>query len=127
MKNSKQHTAIPTVILRTKILRVSLTEAEADTLQALSKEIGLPKANLVRAMVLTNADRMLISIPKVLDRLDTIGSEASRSASSLKRILEFPGGAPDAQVLSALDEYISLQRQIENSFRVLIKLIRRKP
>ena len=135
MKDSRPYVKQTLPEIRTKGIKIALSEEEDRLLRALSAEIGLPRANLIRSMVLEHAEKMLVSIPRTLGTLDTLGAELGSLAIDVKKILELhtlgrqQGGIPTfdtLRVATALEAYVSLQRKVAHSLRALIRLIRRK-
>jgi len=135
MKDSRPYVKQTPPEIRTKGIKIALSQEEDRLLRALSAEIGIPRANLMRSMVLEYADRMLVSIPRTLGTLDALGGELGHLAIDVKKILELhtlgrqQGDTPTfdtLRVATALEAYVSLQRKVDHSLRALIRLIRRK-
>jgi len=110
-----------------------LTENEKAQFLALEKSLGINRSEIVRNRVLSHSSRILVDSKTILQMLDTLGSELGRSGNNINQLarhintLKLQGKLePDelSRFPSLIADYIKYQRQIEQEFRNLMRLIK---
>lgn len=133
MKNRKGNRKPTAQEQRTRRFELRLSEAERAQFLELEKALGLSRADIVRIRVLQHSKRMLVNTTEVMKLLDSIGTEIGRSGSNINQLAKHANtlrqqGMLHASVISdlipLLTEYVRLQRELEQSIRQLIRLIR---
>lgn len=118
---------------RTKRFELRLSEAERSQFLELEKSLGLSRADIVRIRVLQYSKKMLVNTTKMMELLDGIGTELGRSGNNINQLARHANTLqkqgmlnPDPlnELTPLLSEYIRVQRELEKSFRKLIRLIR---
>ncbi|MBD1424050.1 ribbon-helix-helix domain-containing protein [Sphingobacterium arenae] len=118
---------------RTRRFELRLSEAERGQFLELEKALGISRADIVRVRVLHHSKRMLLNATEMMKLLDSIGTELGRSGNNINQlarhanILQRQGVLTPALIhdlTPLLGEYIRVQRELEKTFRQLIRLIR---
>lgn len=118
---------------RTQRFELRLSEAERSQFLELEKALGLSRADIVRIRVLQHSKRMLVNTTEVMKLLDSIGTEIGRSGNNINQLAKHANTLRQQGMLHAalisdliplLTEYVRLQRELEQSIRQLIRLIR---
>ncbi|WP_312905819.1 MULTISPECIES: plasmid mobilization protein [Sphingobacterium] len=110
-----------------------LTENEKAQFLALEKSLGINRSEIVRNRVLNHSSRILVDSKTILQMLDTLGSELGRSGNNINQLarhintLKLQGKLEPGELSrfpSLIADYIKYQRQIEQEFRNLMRLIK---
>ncbi|MBL1410080.1 plasmid mobilization relaxosome protein MobC [Sphingobacterium faecale] len=110
-----------------------MSEAERAQFLELEKELGLSRADIVRIRVLQHSKKMLVNTTEIMKLLDSIGTEIGRSGNNINQLAKHANILQQQGMLRAvlirdliplLTEYVRLQRELEQSIRQLIRLIR---
>lgn len=110
-----------------------LTENEKAQFLALEKSLGINRSEIVRNRVLSHSSRILVDSKTILQMLDTLGSELGRSGNNINQLarhintLKLQGKLEPGELFqfpSLIADYIKYQRQIEQEFRNLMRLIK---
>lgn len=110
-----------------------LTENEKAQFLALEKSLGINRSEIVRNRVLNRSSRILVDSKTILQMLDTLGSELGRSGNNINQLarhintLKLQGKLEPGELSrfpSLIADYIKYQRQIEQEFRNLMRLIK---
>jgi len=110
-----------------------LTENEKAQFLALEKSLGINRSEIVRNRVLNRSSRILVDSKTILQMLDTLGSELGRSGNNINQLarhintLKLHGKLEPGELSrfpSLIADYIKYQRQIEQEFRNLMRLIK---
>lgn len=110
-----------------------LTENEKAQFLALEKSLGINRSEIVRDRVLNHSSRILVDSKTILQMLDTLGSELGRSGNNINQLarhintLKLQGKLEPGELSrfpSLIADYIKYQRQIEQEFRNLMRLIK---
>ncbi|MGF7028704.1 MULTISPECIES: plasmid mobilization protein [Sphingobacterium] len=110
-----------------------LTENEKAQFLALEKSLGINRSEIVRNRVLNRSSRTLVDSKTILQMLDTLGSELGRSGNNINQLarhintLKLQGKLEPGELSrfpSLIADYIKYQRQIEQEFRNLMRLIK---
>jgi len=110
-----------------------LTENEKAQFLALEKSLGINRSEIVRNRVLSHSSRILVDSKTILQMLDTLGSELGRSGNNINQLarhintLKLQGKLEPNELSrfpSLIADYIKYQRQIEQEFRNLMRLIK---
>jgi len=118
---------------RTRRFELRLSEAERAQFLALEKALGLSRADIVRIRVLQHSKKMLVNTTDIMKLLDGIGTEIGRSGNNINQLARHANTLQQQGMLHAvlirdliplLTEYVRLQRELEQSIRQLIRLIR---
>ncbi len=118
---------------RTQRFELRLSEAERTQFLELEKALGISRADIVRIRVLQHSKKMLVNTTEIMKLLDSIGTEIGRSGNNINQlakhanILQQQGMLHDILIrdlIPLLTEYVRLQRELEQSIRQLIRLIR---
>ncbi len=118
---------------RTRRFELRLSEAERSQFLELEKALGLSRADIVRIRVLQHSKRMLVNTTEVMKLLDSIGTEIGRSGNNINQLAKHANilrqqgmlhVALISDLIPLLTEYVRLQRELEQSIRQLIRLIR---
>ncbi|VTR29567.1 ribbon-helix-helix domain-containing protein [Sphingobacterium thalpophilum] len=118
---------------RTRRFELRLSEAEHAQFLELEKALGLSRADIVRIRVLQHSKKMLVNTTEIMRLLDGIGTEIGRSGNNINQLAKHANTLRQQGMLHAvlisdliplLTEYVRLQRELEQSIRQLIRLIR---
>ena len=118
---------------RTRRFELRLSEAERGQFLELEKSLGISRADIVRIRVLQHSKRMLVNTSEMMKLLDSIGTELGRSGNNINQLARHANTFQRQGILGAalihdltplLGEHIRIQRELEKSFRKLIRLIR---
>jgi len=110
-----------------------LTENEKAQFLALEKSLGINRSEIVRNRVLNHSSRILVDSKTILQMLDKLGSELGRSGNNINQLarhintLKLQGKMEPGELSrfpSLIADYIKYQRQIEQEFRNLMRLIK---
>lgn len=110
-----------------------LTENEKTQFLALEKSLGINRSEIVRNRVLNHSSRILVDSKTILQMLDTLGSELGRSGNNINQLarhinsLKLQGKLEPGELSrfpTLIADYIKYQRQIEQEFRNLMRLIK---
>ncbi|WP_286732600.1 MULTISPECIES: plasmid mobilization protein [Sphingobacterium] len=110
-----------------------LTESEKAQFLSLEKSLGINRSEIVRNRVLSHPSRTLVDSKTILQMLDTLGSELGRSGNNINQLarhintLKLQGKLEPGELSrfpSLIADYIKYQRQIEQEFRNLMRLIK---
>lgn len=110
-----------------------LTENEKAQFLALEKSLGINRSEIVRNRVLNHSSRILVDSKTILEMLDKLGSELGRSGNNINQLarhintLKLQGRLEPGELSrfpSLIADYIKYQRQIEQEFRNLMRLIK---
>jgi|SRR5690606_4959272 len=133
MKNRKENRKPVANEHRTRRFELRLSEAERTQFLELEKALGLSRADIVRIRVLQHSKKMLVNTTEIMKLLDGIGTEIGRSGNNINQLAKHANILQQQGMLHAvlirdfiplLTEYVSLQRELEQSIRQLIRLIR---
>lgn len=133
MKNRKGNRKPTAQEQRTRRFELRLSEAERTQFLELEKALGISRADIVRIRVLQHSKKMLVNTTEIMKLLDSIGTEIGRSGNNINQlakhanILQQQGMLHDILIrdlIPLLTEYVRLQRELEQSIRQLIRLIR---
>ncbi len=133
MGNKKDSRAESTKDNRIYRFELRLTKAEKAQFLSLEKSTGLNRSEIVRNKVLSHASKILIDSKTILQMLDTLGSELGRSGNNINQLarhintLKLQGKLEPYELSrfpSLIADYIKYQRQIEQEFRNLMRLIK---
>ncbi|WP_185212279.1 plasmid mobilization relaxosome protein MobC [Sphingobacterium mizutaii] len=133
MKNRKGNRKPTTHEQRTRRFELRLSEVERAQFLELEKALGLSRADIVRIRVLQHSKKMLVNTTEIMKLLDSIGTEIGRSGNNINQLakhantLQQQGMLHDVLIrdlIPLLTEYVRLQRELEQSIRQLIRLIR---
>ena len=133
MKNRKGNRKPVANEQRTRRFELRLSEAERTQFLELEKALGLSRADIVRIRVLQHSKKMLVNTTEIMKLLDSIGTEIGRSGNNINQLAKHANIMQQQGMLHAvlirdliplLTEYVRLQRELEQSIRQLIKLIR---
>ncbi|WP_333577618.1 plasmid mobilization relaxosome protein MobC [Sphingobacterium sp.] len=133
MKNRKGNRKPTAHEQRTRRFELRLSEAERTQFLELEKALGLSRADIVRIRVLQHSKRMLVNTTEIMKLLDSIGAEIGRSGNNINQLAKHANTLQQQGMLHAvlisdliplLTEYVRLQRELEQSIRQLIRLIR---
>jgi len=133
MKNRKGNRKPTAHEQRTRRFELRLSEAERAQFLELEKALGLSRADIVRIRVLQHSKKMLVNTTEVMKFLDSIGTEIGRSGNNINQLarhantLGQQGMLHDVLIrdlIPLLTEYVRLQRELEQSIRQLIRLIK---
>lgn len=133
MKNRKGNRKPTAHEQRTRRFELRLSEAERAQFLELEKALGLSRADIVRIRVLQHSKRMLVNTTEIMKLLDSIGAEIGRSGNNINQLAKHANTLQQQGMLHAvlisdliplLTEYVRLQRELEQSIRQLIRLIR---
>jgi len=117
---------------RTRKIDARFTEAEYVQITNLEKELGISKTELLRMRLLNQADKVIINSKEMIRILDGIGSELGRAGNNINQLARHANtlrlkNSLTPEVISAsnnlLEEYIEIQRSLEKSFRMIIRLM----
>lgn len=110
-----------------------LTQNEKAQFIALEKSLGINRSEIVRNRVLNYSSGILVDSKTILQMLDTLGSEMGRSGNNINQLarhintLKLQGKLEPGELSpfpSLIADYIKYQRQIEQEFRNLMRLIK---
>lgn len=110
-----------------------LTENEKAQFLALERSLGINRSEIIRNRVLSHPSRTLVHSKTILQMLDTLGSELGRSGNNINQLarhintLKLQGKLEPGELSrfpSLIADYIKYQRQIEQEFRNLMRLIK---
>lgn len=110
-----------------------LTKAEKEQFLSLEKFLGLNRSEIVRNRVLAHSSKILVDSKSILQMLNTLGSELGRSGNNINQLarhintLKLQGRLEPGELSrfpSLIADYIKYQRQIEQEFRNLMRLIK---
>ncbi|WP_254526833.1 MULTISPECIES: plasmid mobilization relaxosome protein MobC [unclassified Sphingobacterium] len=133
MKNRKGNLKTVAHKQRTRRFELRLSEAERAQFLDLENALGLSRADIVRIRVLQHSKKMLVNTTEIMKLLDSIGAEIGRSGNNINQLarhantLQQQGMLHSAimrDLIPLLTEYVRLQRELEQSIRQLIRLIR---
>ncbi len=133
MKNRKGNRKPTAQEQRTRRFELRLSEAERTQFLELEKALGLSRADIVRIRVLQHSKKMLVNTTEIMRLLDGIGTEIGRSGNNINQLAKHANTLRQQGMLHAvlisdliplLTEYVRLQRELEQSIRQLIRLIR---
>jgi len=133
MKNRKGNRKPVANEQRTRRFELRLSEAERTQFLELEKALGLSRADIVRIRVLQHSKKMLVNTTEIMKLLDSIGTEIGRSGNNINQLAKHANIMQQQGMLHAvlirdliplLTEYVRLQRELEQSIRQLIRLIR---
>ncbi|MBB1644539.1 hypothetical protein A9970_11290 [Sphingobacterium sp. UME9] len=133
MKNKKGNRKPTAHEQRTRRFELRLSEAERAQFLELEKALGLSRADIVRIRVLQHSKKMLVNTTEIMKLLDGIGTEIGRSGNNINQLARHANTLQQQGMLRAvlirdlvplLTEYVRLQRELEQSVRQLIRLIR---
>lgn len=133
MGNKKDSRAESTKDNRIYRFELRLTKAEKAQFLSLENSTGLNRSEIVRNKVLSHASKILVDSKTILQMLDTLGSELGRSGNNINQLarhintLKLQGRLEPGELSrfpSLIADYIKYQRQIEQEFRNLMRLIK---
>ncbi|WP_286897406.1 MULTISPECIES: plasmid mobilization protein [Sphingobacterium] len=133
MRNKKASRAESTKDNRIYRFELRLTKAEKAQFLSLEKSTGLNRSEIVRNKVLSHSSKILVDSKTILQMLDTLGSELGRSGNNINQLarhintLKLQGRLEPGELSrfpSLIADYIKYQRQIEQEFRNLMRLIK---
>ncbi|MDM1050483.1 plasmid mobilization relaxosome protein MobC [Sphingobacterium hotanense] len=133
MKNRKGNLKTVAHKQRTRRFELRLSEAERAQFLDLENALGLSRADIVRIRVLQHSKKMLVNTTEIMKLLDGIGTQIGRSGNNINQLarhantLQQQGMLHSAimrDLIPLLTEYVRLQRELEQSIRQLIRLIR---
>lgn len=133
MKNKKGNRKTSAHEQRSRRFELRLSEAERAQFLELEKALGLSRADIVRIRVLQHSKKMLVNTTEIMKLLDSIGAEIGRSGNNINQLARHANTLQQQGMLHAvlirdliplLTEYVRLQRELEQSIRRLIRLIR---
>ncbi|MEN5196960.1 plasmid mobilization relaxosome protein MobC [Sphingobacterium faecium] len=133
MKNRKGNRKSITKDQRNRRFELRLSEAERSQFLELEKSLGISRADIVRIRVLQYSKKMLVNTTEIMKLLDSIGAELGRSGNNINQLAKHANTMQQHRMLHPslirdltllLNEYIKLQRRLEQFFRQLIRLIR---
>lgn len=135
MRNNKTSRTESTKDNRICRFELRLTKAEKEQFLSLEKSLGLNRSEIVRNRVLSHSSKILVDSKTILQMLDTLGSELGRSGNNINQLarhintLKLQGRLEPGELSrfpSLIADYIKYQRQIEQEFRNLMRLIKRQ-
>jgi len=115
---------------RTRKIDVRFSEEEYRKIEALEKELGMKKADLVRMRLLDNAAAVVVNAGALMAGIDNIGAELGRAGNNINQL------AHHANILrlqdrldpllidrfnGLMEDYLSLQQKLEVSLRKVLK------
>ncbi len=115
---------------RTKKIDARFTEAEYKTIQALEKELGVRKTDLVRSRLLENAPAMVLNAKELIRSLDSISAEIGRSGNNINQLARYANILNNKKVLSPMvaerfnmlfEQYLLNQKMLEASLRKVVR------
>ncbi|OKS88783.1 plasmid mobilization protein [Mucilaginibacter polytrichastri] len=106
---------------------VRFTEAEYRQVEALEKELGLKKTELVRRKLLNDSKGLVVNARELMNRLDAISLELSRSGNNINQLARYANRLQKRGLLSppVIEEYNRLLRRHESD-QVELALLFRK-
>ena len=106
---------------------VRFTEAEYRHIEQIEKELGIGKAELIRRKVLHDGKGMALNAVELLNRLDAVSLELSRSGNNINQLACYANRLQKRGLLSApvIDEYNRLLHRHESDQMELAMLFRK--
>lgn len=115
---------------KSKFINVRFTDEEHKLVEALEKELGISKTELIRMRILSDAPRTIINSKELIRHLDHIGAEMGRVGNNINQLARHANtlnlqGALNSAVVgkfnALIDDYVKVQQQLEASLRKIIR------
>jgi hypothetical protein len=115
---------------RTKKIDARFTEAEYKMIEALEKELGVRKTDLVRMRLLNDAPAVAINAKELIRTLDAISAELGRSGNNINQLARYANILNKKRALSPViierfnslfEKYIGQQKTLEAALRGTIR------
>jgi len=119
---------------RIKKIDTRFTEKEYEVIEALEKELGISKTDLVRMRILTDAPAILINAKELISHLNNLGTELGRSGNNINQLAKYGNALIKKGRLSPIvierftslmETYHKQQLELQALFRKIVKLLTR--
>lgn len=110
---------------------VRFTEAEYRQVEALEKALGLKKAELIRKRVLDNSPGLLLNTGALMQGLDAISLELSRSGNNINQLAHYANrlqrhGVLSPKVVLDLFDALAVHQRRQGELQVLFRKLLRE-
>lgn len=118
---------------KTARFELRLTPDERDSFIALEKKLGINRSDIVRIRVLRETVPLVADAGKILELLDSTGSEMGRAGNNINQLARHANVLNKRAMLGPLvisefndlfSQYILLQRKLDREIRQLLRLMR---